>query len=711
MKFQLINIVLAASVALMPLALGIEAAVLKPGEIVYSRAATVDGGNCDTASIWVVGQDGLNDRFITNGLHPRISPDGRYLLFKRFNPSSICAPFQIAPRWWIRELATDRETQIAFNFQSSSGHFFSPETNRGVNQIVESDGAGLCRMNLDGTNRVCTNIPNWDPIRGGGHPVVRGSDNLLLVQNFLDNADGGLYTLNYDTHQSIQKIPNTIGRDLSPSWSNDGQTIAFAAFPTGRGEPYFFTNLFKINANGLNRTQLTTFTQPFGEGFSYSLIWTKDNSAIINAAKLDGIAGIYVIKTDGSGEIARIPITAGAAPEWVGGIVPVYSEQQVAGFGGGVTSGGNFTLVDTAGQAFAGQTSGGGTYSFSSGFWTVASSAVGIEGDVAVRPNGDGEVLPNDVILVRRFFNGISTPDPATNEFQRADSAPRATSGDGLIGPDDIIQTRRYQNGTDPLQNAGGPTEPSLAPLAAKAASTRDQAIAPRELRVQSNGAMPGQLVTIFIRVDALGDEAGYGFRLNYNNTRLLNPVIGPGTTGAAVRTCTQTTTGLNCAADTFPNNAPGSSDPNTGEIPAGNNQILMSITWNVAASTPNGSLPLTLTNVTASNDNADLLTITSVSGAINVGAPTAAMASISGRISAADGRGIRNAVVSLVDASGGETRVARSSSFGYYRFEGIPVGETYVIRVTSKRFQFVPDTQIISLMDELTELNFTAEP
>ena len=375
------------------------AAVLKPGEIVYSRAVTVEGGNCATASIWAVGQDGLNDRFVTNGLHPRISPDGRYLLFKRFNPSSLCSPFQISPIWWMRELATDRETQIAINFQSSSGHFFSPQTNRGANQIVESDGAGLCRMNLDGTNRICTNIPNWDPIRGGGHPSVRGTDNLLLVQNFLDNTDGGLYTLNYDDFGNRQKIPNTIGRDLNPSWSNDGQKIAFAAFPTNRGEPYFFTNLFKINPDGSSRTQLTSFTQPFGEGFSYSLVWTLDNSTILNAAKLNGVAGIYKISANGGGVLCTIPITPGAAPEWVGGIVPPYSEQQVAGFGGGLTSNGNFSLVSTVGQGFAGQTSTGGAFNFQSGFWALPSASrktpFDLDGDlktdVAIFRPGPGE--------------------------------------------------------------------------------------------------------------------------------------------------------------------------------------------------------------------------------------------------------------------------------------------------------------------------------
>ena len=451
------------------------AVVLKPGEIIYSRASTSPNGNCATGAVWVVGQDGSNDRFITLGFHPRISPDGRFLLFKRFDPNSLCSPFGIGAKWWMRELATNRETQISENFTGSSGHFFSPETNRAGAQIIQSDGAPLCRMNLDGTNRVCAFIPNIDPIRGAGHPSVRGTDNLLLVQNFLDNADGGLYTLNYDTFQNRQKIPNTIGRDLTPSWSNDGQSIAFASYPLQRAEPYFFVNLFKINPDGSNRTQLTFLTQPIGEGFSYSLIWTKDNAAIINAAKLNGVAGIYIIMADGSGAMSQIPITPGAAPEWVGGIVPAYSEQQVAGFGGGVTTSGNFTLVDTVGQAFAGQTSGGGNYSFTSGFWTLASSGVGIEGDVAARPNGDGSVFPNDVILVRRFFNGTSTPDPATNEFQRADSAPRATSGDGIIGSNDIIQTRRYQNGTDPIQNASGPTEGSFAPLVADPSDEANQ--------------------------------------------------------------------------------------------------------------------------------------------------------------------------------------------------------------------------------------------
>ncbi len=91
--------------------------------------------------------------------------------------------------------------------------------------------------------------------------------------------------------------------------------------------------------------------------------------------------------------------------------------------------------------------------------------------------------------------------------------------------------------------------------------------------------------------------------------------------------------------------------------------------------------------------------------------APSAATASISGRILATDGYGIRNVIISLTNASGGEVRLVRSSSFGYYKFEEVTVGESYILTVRSKRFVFEPDTRIITLLDELTDADFTALP
>jgi hypothetical protein len=86
--------------------------------------------------------------------------------------------------------------------------------------------------------------------------------------------------------------------------------------------------------------------------------------------------------------------------------------------------------------------------------------------------------------------------------------------------------------------------------------------------------------------------------------------------------------------------------------------------------------------------------------------APTAAGVSISGRVIAADGRGVRNASVTLVDQTG-TTRYARTGSFGYYHFQDLEAGQTVIISVNSKRFQFL--TQIVSPNENLSGIDFIA--
>jgi hypothetical protein len=85
---------------------------------------------------------------------------------------------------------------------------------------------------------------------------------------------------------------------------------------------------------------------------------------------------------------------------------------------------------------------------------------------------------------------------------------------------------------------------------------------------------------------------------------------------------------------------------------------------------------------------------------------PTAANVFISGRVLTNSGRGISNAMVVMTD-SGGELRYARTNPFGYYRFENVEVGQTYIFNVRSKQYIFAP--QVISVSEDLTGLNFTA--
>jgi hypothetical protein len=85
---------------------------------------------------------------------------------------------------------------------------------------------------------------------------------------------------------------------------------------------------------------------------------------------------------------------------------------------------------------------------------------------------------------------------------------------------------------------------------------------------------------------------------------------------------------------------------------------------------------------------------------------PTSASVTVSGMILVPGGKGLTNARVILADSQG-NTRMAISSSFGYYRFEDVAVGETYVLSVSSKRYQFNP--QAVIILEEMTELNFSA--
>ncbi|HEX8247115.1 MAG TPA: carboxypeptidase-like regulatory domain-containing protein [Pyrinomonadaceae bacterium] len=90
--------------------------------------------------------------------------------------------------------------------------------------------------------------------------------------------------------------------------------------------------------------------------------------------------------------------------------------------------------------------------------------------------------------------------------------------------------------------------------------------------------------------------------------------------------------------------------------------------------------------------------------------APTAALAKISGRVLTADGRGIRNVSITMTSATG-ELRMAFSSSFGYFTFENVPVGEVYILTVRAKQFQFSQNSQAVSVSEDLTDVNFIANP
>ena len=84
--------------------------------------------------------------------------------------------------------------------------------------------------------------------------------------------------------------------------------------------------------------------------------------------------------------------------------------------------------------------------------------------------------------------------------------------------------------------------------------------------------------------------------------------------------------------------------------------------------------------------------------------APTAASVNIQGRVLTPEGRPISKAMLTLVEPNG-NVRYAMTNPFGYYHFLEVPSGETYILNVSHKTYDFNPSSFVINLTEEITDL------
>ena len=359
--------------------------------------------------------------------------------------------------------------------------------------------------------------------------------------------------------------------------------------------------------------------------------------------------------------------------------------------------------------------------------------AQGFEADVTPRPTGknNGSLTVTDFTQVGRFVAGLDTVNPLYNEFQRADCAPRISLGNGALDVADFTQAGRYAAAVDAITPAGGQNTASLAQILSEPSavagglirSTQNARInsnvpdanlqpsatadgsdlfAPTVVRVVNINTSPGQQVFVTIATDAQGTENGFGFTLSYDSTKLSNPLV---TKGADTQTATL-----------IPNTAQSGkvgvvlAMPFNEAIQAGTRH-LVTIRFNVAVNAAGGQTPLSFGDMpvirAVSDVNANTLTSTFQDGAVNILAPTAASVSVSGRVLAANGAGISKARVSMTDQNGA-ARVVLTNQFGYYQFEQVPAGASYLVNVEHKNYQFT--SRIITVLEETGGVNFVAQ-
>lgn len=94
---------------------------------------------------------------------------------------------------------------------------------------------------------------------------------------------------------------------------------------------------------------------------------------------------------------------------------------------------------------------------------------------------------------------------------------------------------------------------------------------------------------------------------------------------------------------------------------------------------------------------------------AMQVLTPTSANVSVSGSIKTENGNSIANAMVTLTD-SNGIIRKVQTGNFGYYRFDNVEAGQTYIISVSAIRFRFAQNSRVLTVSEDSMDVNFIGQ-
>lgn len=223
---------------------------------------------------------------------------------------------------------------------------------------------------------------------------------------------------------------------------------------------------------------------------------------------------------------------------------------------------------------------------------------------------------------------------------------------------------------------------------------------------------LPNIARTMVFRVIVRDNRAGGGGTADAQSTVTVNGNTGPFQVTAQNTLLPVTWQGNTSQTVTW--------DVNGSNVDAANVKISLStdggLTFptTIIASTPNdGTENITVPNQPTTTARLKVEAVGNIFFDINnvnftITAASAAGAMVSGRILTADGRGIFRTIITLTDQNG-TTRRAISNAFGYYRFDEIESGLTYVLTVSSKRYTFASPTRIISVQDDITDADFIA--
>jgi hypothetical protein len=89
---------------------------------------------------------------------------------------------------------------------------------------------------------------------------------------------------------------------------------------------------------------------------------------------------------------------------------------------------------------------------------------------------------------------------------------------------------------------------------------------------------------------------------------------------------------------------------------------------------------------------------------------PSSGGSSVMGRVLESNGQPIRDAILELHGGELDGPLMVRTTPFGWFRFEDVPVGYTYILNIRARGYVFSESSRVITLDDDVTGIEFIAE-
>lgn len=229
-----------------------------------------------------------------------------------------------------------------------------------------------------------------------------------------------------------------------------------------------------------------------------------------------------------------------------------------------------------------------------------------------------------------------------------------------------------------------------------------------RTLKIGSSSTKAGGTAIVPITLTATGTEFGVSLTANWDPLLLsITGVQGVDILPGSVvlpPSCVVTINNVGVALGRL---GMGVGCPNGG-IPAGVDELVKLKFTARAIAVAGTQIPITFGNIPINTEvgdnNGGTLPVSTVPGNVSILGPTAALVSVGGRVTAPSGVGLRNVTVTMTDASG-STRTATTSSFGYYQFDDVEAGTTYIVGVASRSYRF--GSRSVNVTDNIVNMDF----